>query len=91
MHAAIDFCFEHSDIAKGWQTTSNYLAVLSVNDENDLKSLIQKLETRGICHTVFREPDLNNEITAVAIEPSDAQHKITSGFPLLLKEYGSLV
>lgn len=91
MHAAIDFCFEHQEIAKGWQTSSNYLAVLSAKDENELKSLIQKLETRSICHTIFREPDLGNVITAVAIEPSDAQRKITSGFPLLLKEYGSFV
>jgi peptidyl-tRNA hydrolase len=91
MHAAIDFCFHHPKVAHEWQTQSNYLAVLSVSDEDSLAMLIPKLEKRGILYTVFREPDLDNAITAVAIEPHQDLRKITSGFPLLLKEYGPLV
>jgi hypothetical protein len=40
----------------------------------------------GIKFTLFREPDLNNEITAVAFEPSDSSRKLTSSCPLLGKE-----
>jgi hypothetical protein len=40
----------------------------------------------GIKHTVFREPDINNEITAITFEPSDAARKLTSSCPLLGKE-----
>jgi Peptidyl-tRNA hydrolase PTH2 len=91
MHAAIDFCYQHPKVASEWQSQSNYLAVLSVPTERDLHSLIIKLEKRGILYTVFREPDLNNEVTAVAIEPHAELRKITGGFPLMLKEYGPLV
>jgi hypothetical protein len=35
-------------------------------------------------HTVFREPDIGNEITAVAIEPSPATQKLVRKIPLLL-------
>lgn len=36
-----------------------------------------------IKHTVFREPDLNNEITAVCFEPSEKSRKLTSSLRLL--------
>ena len=40
----------------------------------------------GVKHTIFREPDINNEITAVAFEPCETSRKITSSCPLLGKE-----
>lgn len=85
-HAAIDFQYEHQHEASQWQTKSNYLALLTVPNEESLCKLISKAENSGIKFTVFREPDLNNEITAVAFEPSDNARKLTSSCPLLGKE-----
>jgi peptidyl-tRNA hydrolase len=85
-HAAIDFQHEHSVEAREWQTKSNYLAFLTVSDEQELIKLITKAILFGIKHTVFREPDIGNEITAVAFEPSDAARKLTSSCSLLGKE-----
>ncbi len=85
-HAAIDFQHQFQTEAKQWQTKSNYLALLTVSDEEALVKLINKAEMSGIKFTLFCEPDLNNEITAVAFEPSDKARKLTSSCPLLGKE-----
>ena len=85
-HAAIDFQHEYPVEAKEWQTTSNYLAVLTVEDEEQLIKLITKAILLGIKHTVFREPDIGNQITAVAFEPTEQAKKLTSSCPLMGKE-----
>ena len=85
-HAAIDFQHDHPEVALQWQTKSNYLALLTVADEEALIKLITKAILMGIKHTIFREPDLGNEITAVAFEPTDAAKKLTSSCPLMGKE-----
>jgi hypothetical protein len=84
-HAAIDFQHAHPKEATDWQTKSNYLALLTVANEEELYKLIDKATIRGIKHTIFREPDINNEITAIAFEPCDASRRLTSGCPLLGK------
>lgn len=84
-HAAIDFQHAHPLEATEWQTKSNYLALLTVANEEELYKLSEKATIIGIKHTIFREPDINNEITAIAFEPSDASKRITSGCPLLGK------
>ena len=85
-HAAIDFQYQHSVEAKEWQRKSNYLALLTVSNEQELIKLVTKAILLGIKHTIFREPDLDNQITAVAFEPSDMSKKLTSSCPLLGKE-----
>lgn len=84
-HAAINFIFEHPDRASPWYYNSNTIAQLSCKDENELEDLIQKCEQNNLAHTIFIEPDIGNEITSIAIEPSDITRKITSRFPLLFK------
>ena len=85
-HAAIDFQHEYPIEAQEWHKHSNYLALLTVSDEAELIKLITKAILTGIKHTTFREPDLNNQITAVAFEASEAARKLTSSCPLLGKE-----
>lgn len=85
-HAAIDFQHEHPQHSTEWHKHSNYLAVLTTKDEQSLTDLIVKASLRGIKYTVFREPDINNEITAVAFEPSIEAKKLCSNLPLLGKE-----
>jgi len=85
-HAAIDFQHEHPVEAKEWQTKSNYLALLTVANEAELIKLISKALLSGIKYTIFREPDIQNQITAVAFEPSEMAKRLTSSCPLLGKE-----
>lgn len=82
-HAGIQFQYEHPEIAKNWYNNSNYLIFLSVENEDELKQLIDKAKQKNIKISIFREPDLNNEITAIAIEPSLKSKKLTSGLKLM--------
>lgn len=85
-HAAIDFQHGHSTEAKDWHKNSNYLIFLTVANEDELKQLILKAAERYIKITPFREPDIDNELTAIAFAPSEASRKITSSLPLFGKE-----
>lgn len=85
-HAAINFIFEHPGRASPWFNESNTLVQLELKDEKQLKLLIQKCEQLGLCYTVFREPDIGNQITAVAIEPSPLTQKLVAKLPLLFKD-----
>lgn len=84
-HAAINFIFEHPGRAGPWFHNSNYLIQLEVHNEKQLKLLISKCEQLQLAHTVFREPDTGDQITAVAIEPSKTTQKLVSKIPLLFK------
>lgn len=86
VHAGIQFIFEHPDRAGPWYKDSNYLALLSAKDENHLKEIILDCHKHNIKHSVFTEPDIDNQITSVAIEPGEKTRKITSRLPLLLKQ-----
>jgi hypothetical protein len=81
-HAVADFCFAHPDLAARWHALSNSLIVLSVPDERTLHEVAGRARARGIAVTSFREPDLADELTAVAVAPGAATRKLCSNFPL---------
>ena len=85
-HAAIDFQHQHPEIAKQWNSISNYLVFLSVASEEDLYRYLDKFEKKGLKFTPFFEPDINNELTAVAVEPTEKARRLCSNLPLTLKE-----
>lgn len=85
-HAAIEFQHEHPEIAKEWNTNSKYLVFLSVENEEALQRLLQKIQIRDIKYSTFFEPDIGNQLTAIAIEPTYESWKLTSNLPLALKE-----
>jgi peptidyl-tRNA hydrolase len=84
VHAAIQFCFDHFELAQEWHNISKYLALVSVENEDELIKLIGKCESREIKYSVFLEPDIGNEITAITIEPTERGRKIISNLPLTL-------
>lgn len=86
-HGLTEFIFQHPDIAQAWYKQSNYLGFLSVTNEAELKLLIEKAAEQGIIFSVFKEPDIDNEITAIALEPGTKSKKLCSRLQLGLKEY----
>jgi hypothetical protein len=63
---------------------------LAAKDENHLKMLMQLFEERGIKFVVFTEPDFDNQITSITIEPSEMSRKLTSSLPKLMKTIDQL-
>ena len=85
-HAAIEFQHEHPKIASQWNTYSKYLVFLSVENEQKLNQFLQKIKFYDLKYSTFHEPDIDNQLTAIALEPCERSGKITSNLPLALKE-----
>lgn len=83
-HAAIDFQHQFPKIARKWHK-SNYLILLSVLNEKELITYIEVFKKFNLKHTIFREPDIGNGITAIAVQPSVLLKRICSKLPLALK------
>lgn len=77
--------FEHPSRAGPWFHDSNYLVLLEVDNEKELVKLIEKCIHKNLCYTVFQEPDLDNQVTAIAVEPSKEGQKLVAKIPLLEK------
>ena len=87
IHALPEFAKEHPETYQHWYNTSKYIALLSVKDEHHIKNLIRKLNEKGIKYSIFLEPDIDNQVTSVSIEPSEEAHHVCKRLPLALKEY----
>lgn len=85
-HALAEFIFQYPEISKEWFQRSNYLGFLSVQNEEDLIKLISKAQEKNIKFSVFREPDIDNQITAIALEPGNKSKKLCANLKLALKE-----
>lgn len=88
-HAIVEFSFEHPDLYKNWYNFSKAITLLAVPNEDHLKFLISKITQSGIKFSIFIEPDINNQVTAIAIAPSEQAHKMCSSIPLALRQYNN--
>lgn len=87
-HSALLFSQEHPYIFQQW-LNQPYIVLLSIKNEQELKKLIFKLKKSNLYFSVFTEPDIDNQITAVCIEPSEKTRRFTSSLPLMLRQYNT--
>ncbi len=85
MHALRQFTAEHPEIDKAWFEQSNYLGLLSVQNEQELMQLLERAAEQGISASAFREPDIDNQMTAIALSPGPKSKKLCSRLPLALR------
>jgi len=64
-HALAEYLL-HGSFLRRWQNET--LIYLGVKGLKQLETLKRNFERNGIDFTEFREPDLNNEITAIATD-----------------------
>lgn len=89
MHGAIQFSQEHKEIHNVWFKQPNYLlAWLSAKDEGELFEILSKASQLGIKFSIWREPDVENEVTAIALEPGEKTAKLCKGLSFALRELG---
>ena len=78
------FAADHSELDRPWFERSNTLALLSVSDEDALKRLADKADDLDLKLSLFREPDLGNALTAIALEPGPRSQRLCRNLPLAL-------
>ena len=71
-------------MAEKWYNASNYLALLAAKDENELVEIACRAAEQGVRFAIFKEPDIGNKITAIALEPGNKSKKICQKLPLTL-------
>lgn len=85
-HAAFQFAIEHPQLTEEWYRNSQYLILLSVPDEEALMGWVLNLQDEGLVHSVFHEPDWEDQLTAIAVAPSETAQRIFANLPLTLRE-----
>lgn len=85
-HAAFEFSARHRAVTLDWLGESNYLVIVAVPDEKALTDLHGRAVARGIVNHVVREPDLDDQMTALTLSPSDEARRLCANFPLALRE-----
>jgi hypothetical protein len=59
--------------------------VVSVPDEGALNELLLRADEAGVQAHPVREPDINDELTAIAFEPGPGARKLCAELPLALR------
>ena len=83
VHATVEWCMKHYSLTKEWMDISNYVCVLQVPLEKDLKELLYKANELKIKTAYFLEPDLNNSLTAIILQPGTVSKYLTKNLELL--------
>lgn len=86
VHAAFKFAHRHSNLVGQWITESNFLVIVAVPDEDSLWAFAEEAFKRNIVRVNVTEPDLDNELTAVALAPGNAAKKLCANLPLAMKQ-----
>lgn len=86
-HAIADFAYDHPDIFRQWKQESNSIITLATKDEQSLIDLFNRLKEVTSNVTQFREPDINDQMTALCVYGTPDIRKMLSNLPLALKEH----
>lgn len=85
VHASIQFGQEWPDLIGPWYYDSNFLVVVSLEDETALMELAENARTLEIRYSAVQEPDFKDAWTAVALEPGETARLMCTGQDLALR------
>ena len=81
-HGVSVFASEHEKEYKDWLRDNHHIVVLAVENLASLQEFHQKVKTMEVKHTIFEEPDINNEITVVVLCPCRKAKRAVEGLKL---------
>ncbi len=70
-HALRLFGASYPDLDHDWYENSNNIVVL---EHDDIPSMAELLQDLGLNVACFHEPDLDDEMTALCVEPAGKRH-----------------
>jgi peptidyl-tRNA hydrolase len=73
-HALRSFAAAHPELDRSWYAGGNNLIVLGATDEGALAALRSQLEAAGCAVAAFCEPDLGDQLTAIAADEGAKRH-----------------
>lgn len=85
-HSIAEFAHSYPNKFTDWIINSNYLVSLSTDNENTLERLYSKLKYFGADVIAFREPDINDQLTAICYYGTPELRKITNKLKLALND-----
>lgn len=68
-HALAQFATEHPETFIDWQKNHKNLVVVATEDEQSLTDLWLLAKSHKVKTSVFTEPDIGDQVTAIAMEP----------------------
>jgi len=74
---------EHPALERSWFRTSNRLVLVRVEGEPALRCLLEEARVLGLSASAFVEPDLDNALTSIALEPGAKASRLCRRLPLL--------
>lgn len=80
-HALSAFAVDHPELHRAWHSNGKNLILLAIPDEPALRALYATTDVEKAC---FTEPDMNGELTAIAL--SGAARRAVSCLPLALRD-----
>jgi len=83
-HALRQFVAEHKPEDEAWYAGFNTMAVVTVTSDSELLELQRRAWDLDVKTSLFCEPDLGNQATAMALEPCANATRICRGLPLAL-------
>jgi len=85
-HAGIAFASEQQHMVREWEAASNSLVLLAVENEEQLRQFFDYAAGQGLPVTPFYEPDIGDELTAIALFADDDIGAALDTLPLALRD-----
>lgn len=88
VHGMATFARDYPSTFLEWERTSNTVVCLAARDENSLDELLSKAHglseasENGLAISNFREPDFDDALTCIVLEPLDVFEELCRGLPL---------